>query len=348
MLAGPDRARQDRRRRAAARGVRRPRRDHGSPRAGRPGLPGRHAGRESARDRRRALGPAPAARPRRLRRARARGRPFLEEGLAPFGRRAAGGRAAHALHGRRAGAQLRRRAGAATPSATARSSGTCSSRASTSRRRSSRRSSPRPRTATRRSSGRSRRWRALLADVWETMAVDAAAREHALGRLPAPGARARPQSRLLARSARRATRSGSRRSTRATSSTTAGPRLFAPPDDDTALLLGDYLYAHGVARISALHDVAAVADLSELISLCSQVRAEESDGDGPLWAATAALLGRGAARRAADGAPAPRRPGAARGSRARRRRATRRSMRRSPAHAARRVEPGARVRFPLA
>jgi hypothetical protein len=84
------------------------------------------------------------------------------------------------------------------------------------------------------------------------------------------------------------------------------PRLFAAPDDDTALLLGDYLYAHGVARISALHDVPAVADLSELISLCSQVRAEEADGDGrpetpsafgarrdgPLWAATAALLGR--------------------------------------------------------
>jgi hypothetical protein len=70
------------------------------------------------------------------------------------------------------------------------------------------------------------------------------------------------------------------------------PRLFAAPDDDTALLLGDYLYAHGVARISALHDVAAVADLSELISLCSQLRAEEADGDGSLWAATAALLGR--------------------------------------------------------
>ncbi len=72
------------------------------------------------------------------------------------------------------------------------------------------------------------------------------------------------------------------------------PRLFAPPDDDTALLLGDYLYAHGVARISALNDVAAVADLAELISLCSQVRAEETEGDGQLWAATAALLGRGA------------------------------------------------------
>ena len=71
------------------------------------------------------------------------------------------------------------------------------------------------------------------------------------------------------------------------------PRLFAPADDDTALLLGDYLYAHGVARISALHGVAAVADLSELISLCSQLRAEEADGDGDgeAWAATAALLG---------------------------------------------------------
>lgn len=72
------------------------------------------------------------------------------------------------------------------------------------------------------------------------------------------------------------------------------PRLFAPADDDTALLLGDYLYAHGVARISALHDVAAVADLAELISLCSQLRAEDADGDGPLWAATASLLGGGA------------------------------------------------------
>jgi hypothetical protein len=71
------------------------------------------------------------------------------------------------------------------------------------------------------------------------------------------------------------------------------PRLFAPTDDDTALLLGDYLYADGVARISALHEVAAVADLADLISLCSQLRAEEAEGDGPLWAATAALLGRG-------------------------------------------------------
>ena len=71
------------------------------------------------------------------------------------------------------------------------------------------------------------------------------------------------------------------------------PRLFAPADGDTALLLGDYLYAHGLVRIAEHEDVAAVADLAELISLCAQVRAAGTDGDGEAWAATAALLGRG-------------------------------------------------------
>jgi hypothetical protein len=70
-------------------------------------------------------------------------------------------------------------------------------------------------------------------------------------------------------------------------------RLFAPSDADTALLLGDYLYAHGLVRVAAFGETQAVADLSELISLCSQLRAEASDGDGPLWAATAARLGAG-------------------------------------------------------
>jgi hypothetical protein len=70
------------------------------------------------------------------------------------------------------------------------------------------------------------------------------------------------------------------------------PRLFAPADGDAALLLGDYLYAHGLVRIASFGDVAAVEDLSELISLCSQLRAEDGPGDGSLWAATAALLGR--------------------------------------------------------
>ena len=70
-------------------------------------------------------------------------------------------------------------------------------------------------------------------------------------------------------------------------------RLFAPPDPDVALLLGDYLYAHGLVRIASSGDTDAVSDLSELISLCSQLRAENADGDGPLWAASAALLGSG-------------------------------------------------------
>jgi hypothetical protein len=71
------------------------------------------------------------------------------------------------------------------------------------------------------------------------------------------------------------------------------PRLFGPPDEDTALLLGDYLYAHGLVRIAALGSVEAVRDLAELISLCAQIQGEEDGDDGAAWAATAALLGRG-------------------------------------------------------
>ena len=72
------------------------------------------------------------------------------------------------------------------------------------------------------------------------------------------------------------------------------PRLFRPADADTALLLGDYLYAHGLVRVAATGSVQAVHDLAELISLCAQARADRRDGEAAAWAATAALLGQGA------------------------------------------------------
>jgi hypothetical protein len=61
------------------------------------------------------------------------------------------------------------------------------------------------------------------------------------------------------------------------------PRLFAPPDEDVALLLGDYLYAHGLVRIAATGDLDAVAALAELISACAALRAEGEPGDGAAW-----------------------------------------------------------------
>ncbi len=78
------------------------------------------------------------------------------------------------------------------------------------------------------------------------------------------------------------------------------PRLFRPARADTALLLGDYLYAHGLVRVAATGNVAAVFDLSELISMCTQVRAESRDGDGVAWAATSARLGAGDLEAARD------------------------------------------------
>jgi hypothetical protein len=71
------------------------------------------------------------------------------------------------------------------------------------------------------------------------------------------------------------------------------PRLFAPDNSQTALLLGDYLYAHGLVRVARQRHVGAVADLAELISLCAQLRADGRDGDGWAWAATVAQLGHG-------------------------------------------------------
>jgi hypothetical protein len=68
------------------------------------------------------------------------------------------------------------------------------------------------------------------------------------------------------------------------------PRLFQADDGDTRILLGDYLYAHGLVRIADLGDVEAVAALAELLSLCAHLRAESLPGDGEAWAATVSAL----------------------------------------------------------
>ena len=68
------------------------------------------------------------------------------------------------------------------------------------------------------------------------------------------------------------------------------PRLFAGATSDDSLLLGDYLYAHGLVRVAALGEPAAVGNLAELLALCAQLRGDDAPGDGPAWAATAALL----------------------------------------------------------
>jgi hypothetical protein len=73
------------------------------------------------------------------------------------------------------------------------------------------------------------------------------------------------------------------------------PRLFSPDDRDTAILLGDYLYAHGLVRIAREGVVAAVERLAELLSLCAHLRAEgRGSEDGDAWASTVASLGDGA------------------------------------------------------
>src|SRR6185436_12144865 len=182
---------------------------------------------------------------------------------------------------------------APTPRTTPRCSATCSSAGSTWRRRSSSACSSRSRTATRRSTGRSRPLATSSAtDVWEALAAEAAAESPLWGEALRPSGE---QERVAVFSTL-----CEERYALGVESIYEGyllhygrPRLFAPADPDTALLLGDYLYAHGLVRIAATGNVEAVRDLAELISLCAQARADGAGGDGVAWAATAALLGSG-------------------------------------------------------
>ena len=69
------------------------------------------------------------------------------------------------------------------------------------------------------------------------------------------------------------------------------PRLFDPADDTERVLLGDYLYAHGLVRIAEAGGVDAVATMAELISRCASLRAAGSEGDGDAWIDAVRSLG---------------------------------------------------------
>jgi hypothetical protein len=69
------------------------------------------------------------------------------------------------------------------------------------------------------------------------------------------------------------------------------PRLFAPDGETEQILLGDYLYAHGLVRIAEAGGVDAVAAMAELISRCAALRARGTDGDGEAWIDAVRSLG---------------------------------------------------------
>lgn len=73
-------------------------------------------------------------------------------------------------------------------------------------------------------------------------------------------------------------------------------RVVAGADRDLALLAGDYLYALGLERLASLGDLAAVRELSDLISLAAQVHDASRSGArarreaAALWLATATAI----------------------------------------------------------
>ena len=69
------------------------------------------------------------------------------------------------------------------------------------------------------------------------------------------------------------------------------PRLFTSEEESERVLLGDYLYAHGLVRIAEAGGVDAVATMAELISRCASLRAAGEPGDGEAWVAAARTLG---------------------------------------------------------
>ena len=69
------------------------------------------------------------------------------------------------------------------------------------------------------------------------------------------------------------------------------PRLFACGEAGEQVLLGDYLYAHGLVRIAEVGGVDAVAAMAELISHCAALRAAGERSEGDAWVEAVRALG---------------------------------------------------------
>jgi hypothetical protein len=77
-----------------------------------------------------------------------------------------------------------------------------------------------------------------------------------------------------------------------------GPtRLIVTEDADLALLLGDQLYALGLARLATIGDLFAIGELADVISLIAQASASrDEDLAGAVWEAGAVAIGWGSSR----------------------------------------------------
>ena len=99
------------------------------------------------------------------------------------------------------------------------------------------------------------------ADLWHELALDAE-REGSLWAMRSGRAASATTSRSSRRSPTRASRSAVETIYEGYLVHYGRPRLFAPGEGDTVLLLGDYLYAHGLVRIAAAGSVDAVAAMA--------------------------------------------------------------------------------------
>jgi hypothetical protein len=73
------------------------------------------------------------------------------------------------------------------------------------------------------------------------------------------------------------------------------PSVVKTPDPNLALLLGDQLYALGLARLAALGDLDAVQELADVISLVAQAQAAgDTELADAVWEAGAVAIGWGA------------------------------------------------------